>query len=112
MRDIKFRVYIPENGRFTHFNLSNFDYSDRYLHQYNNPVQQFIGLKDSKDVDIYEGDLLQFAYKDDGVIFVGEVRYSEKFACFVVVVENAFETFSDLADYAKSFEVVKNIIEK
>ena len=75
-------------------------------------IQQFTGLTDSKGIDIYEGDLLQFAYKDDGMVFVGEVQYSDKFACFFVVVEKAFETFSDLADYASSFKVVGNIIEK
>jgi uncharacterized phage protein (TIGR01671 family) len=111
MRTLKFRVYIPEFGRFTHFQLGYFDYSDRYLDQYDNPVQQSTGLKDSRDTDIYEGDLLEFAYKDDGVKFVGEVQYSEKFACFVVVIANAFETFSDLADYAASFKVVGNTTE-
>jgi len=111
MRQLRFRVYIPEHGQFTHFELGNFDYSDRYLDQYDNPVQQFTGLTDSKGIDIYEGDLLEFAYKDDGIIFVGEVRYSEKFACFIVVVENAFETFSELADHASSFKIVGNIIE-
>ena len=72
-------------------------------------IQQFTGLKDSKDIDIYEGDLLQFTYKDDGNVFTGEVQYSEKFACFIVVVDKAFETFSDLADYSSSFKIVGNI---
>ncbi len=112
MRQLRFRVYIPEYGRFTHFQLGYFDYSDRYLDQHDNPVQQFTGLTDSKGIDIYEGDLLEFAYKDDSVKFVGEVQYSEKFACFIVVVDKAFETFNDLADYASSFKIVGNIIEK
>jgi hypothetical protein len=112
MRELKFRVYIREHGKFSHFRLNEFEYSDRYLYQHKIPVQQFTGLTDSKGIDIYEGDLLQFAYKDDGVKFVGEVQYSEKFASFIVVVEKAFETFNDLADYTKSFEVVGNIIEK
>ena len=111
MRQLRFRVYIPEHGQFTHFQLGNFDHSDRYLDQNDNPVQQFTGLKDSRGIDIYEGDLLEFAYKDDGVKFVGEVQYSEKFACFIVVVGKAFETFNDLADYAASFKIVGNIIE-
>jgi len=109
MRSLKFRVYIPEHGQFTHFELGNFDYSDRYLDQHNYPVQQRTGLLDSRSIDIYEGDLLEFAYSVDGEKFVGEVTYSNKFACFVVVVGNAFETFSDLADYAPSFKVVGNI---
>jgi uncharacterized phage protein (TIGR01671 family) len=111
MRQFRFRVYIPEHGMFRHFGLNNFDYSDRYLDQYDNPVQQWTGLVDSKGLDIYEGDLLEFAYKDDGEKFVGKVEYEEKFACFVVVVGNAFETFSDLADYDQSFKVIGNIQE-
>jgi hypothetical protein len=111
MRQLKFRVYIPEHGQFAHFELGNFDHSDRYLDQYDNPVQQRTGLLDSRGIDIYEGDLLEFAYKDDGQKFIGEVTYSNKFACFTVVVGNAFETFSDLADYASSFKIVGNICE-
>lgn len=111
MRELKFRVYIREHGKFSHFRLNEFEYSDRYLYQHKIPVQQFTGLKDSTGIDIYEGDLLEFAYTDDGVKFVGEVEYCEKFACFVVVVEKAFETFNDLADYASTFKIVGNIIE-
>jgi uncharacterized phage protein (TIGR01671 family) len=111
-RQLKFRVYIPDYEIYTnYFELGHFEYSDRYLYQDKYPVQQCTGLKDKHGVYIYEGDLLQFKYKDDGVIFTGEVGYSEKFACFIVVVGKAFETFSDLADYATSFEVVGNICE-
>jgi hypothetical protein len=112
MRELRFRVYIPEHGMFRHFGLNDFDYSDRYLDQYDNPVQQFTGIQDSKGIDIYEGDLLEFAYKDDGEKFVGKVEYSEKFAIFVVVSENAFETFLDLADYTESFKVIGNLQER
>ena len=111
MRQLRFRVYIPEHEKFSYFRLNEFDYSDRYLDQYDNPVQQFTGLTDSRGIDIYEGDLLEFAYKDDGMKFVGEVQYSEKFACFIVVIGKAFETFNDLADYTSSFKVIGNIIE-
>ena len=112
MRRLRFRVYIPEHGQFTHFELGNFDYSDRYLDQDKYPVQQWTGLIDSKGIDIYEGDLLEFAYSDNGKKFVGEITYCNKFACFIVVIGNAFETFSDLQhEYTNNFIIVGNILE-
>ena len=75
-------------------------------------IQQFTGLRDSKTVAIYEGDLLEFAFSADGKRFVGEVQYFEKFGSFGVVIDKAFETFQDLIDYAQFFNVVGNIFEK
>jgi uncharacterized phage protein (TIGR01671 family) len=59
-RELKFRVYIPDHEKFSYFRLGEFDYSDRYLYQHQYPVQQYTGLKDSKGVEIYEGDLVQY----------------------------------------------------
>jgi hypothetical protein len=110
-RKLKFRVYIPEQGKFIYFGLNEFDYSDRYLYQNEYPVQQFIGSKDINGFDIYEGDLLEFSYKDDGKSFIGKVEYSETYACFIVSMDKVFETFSDLLKYAYSIRIVGNIIE-
>ena len=111
MRTIKFRVYIPDHKKFSYFQLGDFDYSDRYLHQHSYPVQQFIGLFDKNGKEIYEGDLLEFAYRDEGKQFVGEVQYFEKLGSFGVVTDKAFETFLDLIDYTRFFNVVGNIFE-
>ena len=120
MRTIKFRAWIPklkyfckhvlfeDNVAVALHNNDGFGYpisADRCV------IQQYTGLKDSEGVEIYEGDLLEFVYKDDGKLFVGEVQYSEKVACFILVVGNAFETFSDLAEYTSSFKVVGNVFE-
>ena len=111
MRVIKFRACIPDQKKFTYFGLDDFAYADRYLNQHKYPVQQFTGLLDKNGKEIYEGDLLEFAYIDDGKKFVGEVQYFEKFGSFGVVIDKAFETFQDLIEYDQFFNVVGNIFE-
>jgi hypothetical protein len=120
MRTFKFRAWIPKLKYFCKHVLFE-DGAAVALHNdggFGYPIsadqcviQQFTGLQDSKGLDIYEGDLLEFAYTDDRK-FIGKVEYSEKFASFVVVSENAFETFLDLADHTESFKVVGNLQER
>jgi len=90
------------NGQFQ--NLQNGSGGDEYV------VQQFTGLKDKNKKPIYEGDRVRSSYTGN-VDFFGEVIWLEDRASFGVRTKNAFETFEDLMDYMKYFEVVGNIFQ-
>jgi uncharacterized phage protein (TIGR01671 family) len=118
MRTLKYRVYIKHWGNSENDELvypkegTLYAYLETFERGgFKEAIfQQFTGLLDNNGKKIYEGDLLEFAYTDNKK-FAGKVEYEEKFACFVLVTENAFETFSDLADYTSSFKVIGNIFE-
>ena len=57
-RELKFRAWNNEQKKFECFELHNITVPDRMLIQDEFPVQQITGLKDSKGVDVYEGDFL------------------------------------------------------
>ena len=73
--------------------------------------QQFTGLYDKNKKPIYEGDRVRFSYTNQNHDFFGEVIWLEDRASFGVKSKNAFETFEDLMDYMKLFEVVGNIFQ-
>jgi uncharacterized phage protein (TIGR01671 family) len=118
MKTLKLRIWDSSDKEWSSVNPS-FGYShnkgyfelegSKYQRD-NCIIQQYTGLKDKNGKEIYEGDRVRFGYTkyED---FFGEVIWLEDRASFGVKTKNAFETFEDLMDYMKYFEVVGNIFQ-
>lgn len=99
MRTLKFRVYIKHWGGHGEFDMLEYPKKGE-LHVYfgnwerggykDAVFQQFTGLKDINDVDVYEGDLVEFNYATQPNIEeskgVYEVFYSQKDAAYYLRV--------------------------
>jgi len=107
LRELKFRVYIPDHEKFSYFELGKFDYSDRYLYQHNYPVQQCTGLKDKNGDEIYEGDIVEIIYGEN---LVGEVYFQSSMGTFRVKC-NDKNSYPLVTYNIKTGELI-NVVEK
>ena len=108
-REIKIKIWDKNDtkaliGPFEWNKIPNFQFPENF------DIVQYTGLKDKDGKEIYEGDRVRFGYTGN-VDFFGEVIWLEDRASFGVRTKNAFETFEDLMDYMKYFEVVGNIFQ-
>jgi len=98
-RELKFRVYIKETSKYVYFSLGDFNYSDRYLHQSDIPVEQFTGMYDKNNNPIYEGDFIR------GQFDHGPAGYREEIAPVIWTNENGYQwNYWDLS----TIEVIGN----
>lgn len=103
-REIKFRAWDKDDGIFRFFDIeSNCD--DIKWMYYNVPgytefVNQFTGLKDKNDKEIYEGDIM----KTDG--FNGVVKFYQQECRFSLELKTGVNRY-----LRNDFEVIGNIFE-
>lgn len=120
MREIKFRVWNIKQNKF----LPSKSILNLHLnHQYDESkliIQQFTGLHDINEKKIYEGDILNYYYVDEGYYSNGQYYKEEKTIKAVVIwyEEGAFWAEYDYGDekskgwiHNKESEVIGNIYE-
>ena len=91
MREIKFRQRNVKNGQFHIWGMDggiwrNPLWQDNFVHP--NESDQYTGLKDSKGVEIYEGDVLKYSIYDEER--TGVIKYEDKWAQFYLSTKNKY----------------------
>lgn len=109
MRSIKFRFWDEKYNCWV--NDPIFVYPSTEMVKQGVVIQQYTGLTDSDGKEIYEGDLINFAYTPK-TTFTGHVRWFNDRGSFGVTVDNAFVIMEELLDYWSSVKVIGNIFEQ
>jgi uncharacterized phage protein (TIGR01671 family) len=103
-REIKFRVWDSISKSYHHWNvIKNLKFYDFDLEHYT--LEQFTGLKDKNDREIYEGDFVKVTN-----IFSGVVRFRN--GSFIISVHN--DKFYFLGEFISTliYEVIGNLHEE
>lgn len=124
MREIKFRVWDHSDKKWSgSVNLSHPEFIGMTVMYFNHTnrleYQQFTGLKDKDNKEIYEGDILKAVkIKDESVYFIGECKFENNRECgstnvlgFWFVGEKMTLSFFQSHFPYFDFEIIGNIFE-
>lgn len=120
MRELKFRGWA--NSAFVYFDVrddNDFNFYDFYSCCEPNDIEQYTGLKDKNDKEIYEGDIVeqfvcgvhQFKGKKCGRSTVWQVRWDEKECCFELHYLNGSLFGDSMMSDDDEYEVIGNVHE-
>jgi hypothetical protein len=113
MRQLKFRVWDTRDNEFVYID-DLYWFEENFIHNSEDAsasIQQYTGIKDCNEIEIYEGDLVSFKVNtfSEIVLFENEeVKYLDEYAMFVFGKDEYC-----LNDYIirESIEVTGNIYE-
>ena len=108
MREIKFRAWDKEQAKMKKdFRFDEFNDVNGYFADNDFVFMQYTGLKDKDGKEIYEGDIVRITLTQTEETRIGEVKYYDDNACYLVETTKE-EYFTFMSQDIKSVEVLGN----
>ena len=113
MGEIKFRQRNVNNGQFHIWGMDggiwrNPLWQDNFVHP--NESDQYTGLKDSKGVEIYKGDVVKTKHPDEIQYFIGKIVWENELSLYGFEFEcDAYKSITQLNEF-DDIEIIGNRI--